>query len=761
MGPLTSVDDVKMQQIKALQAAANLNLKRTKFHLELVSPSSGSQNVRSELSEVVFAFSNVSIAEGAPTPENPILMNYIVEQARFFAEQSENAGQKTNFTDGNANPSTNFTKATFAYKKNMWLKLDEVKDGGKLGLVTQHSLKLENLWFSMEKELFKIHIAFNLTKGLKYDHTYKLELSDAAFQGLNRPDLRLSDWRFSTETKPDDPGANTNVEVSRVQVYGIGVFMLDVGGVDLRKGLFNADLQLFLLKYYLDFDNVETARREAMYANRTCKDAQHGERFQYLHDESSDSLLSKFNFINTATKTVPELVFAHEGLEAFDHYRVRSSWTFSPKVANYPFQDQDMVIQLEIAGQSVTREPTAVLCVLETFSGFAQNLSSLSLVEADTRIGHATYTSSFTVSEQRRWPPLSGNFKPPYRFPHDANVARQPMRGSSRLHWIISLHRPPIIGALELAPALFVAASALVSYFLPVSELRSRLTTCTTSLLAAVVQHSSLRSRIPERAAVTNADLAMLVVYTLILLSVVSTVIVLVAIHHRRWSIFAERINTMLRTFGIMSPLLFLVFPLGGSRDVSTWFATLFSIALGTYFLHACIWGGANNSLLIRDGISSCNVWLRRLCRRSPNVDYNYAPLNVLKNMEVNMWTATEVAIWIETLILPSSTEADRKRYADAFFAERIDGPVLHRLDLSAVRSLRIPLGHSMRIHDAIADLMREQQNHASQSVTTSIDEDDIDAEDTGEDQLVEIRNLQARSRERINSSNGVEMIIR
>ncbi|GBG32399.1 Hypothetical Protein FCC1311_086242 [Hondaea fermentalgiana] len=663
ISPQDPVDDVKLEQSKALARIAGVDRHAEHFRLVKVSPRPGESNVRSELSEIVFTFRNVSLETKTTTGEGlPAIFEHLVDQA-----------QKASAAGSSGDDSDNKVSEVEHSDDGFWLRLVGAGDRAQTRVVAEHDFHLQNLWLSLDDDddgklnnkensadeddsngeadssmpYIKVHVQLNISS-LAYERTYRVVLSDNVKKGL--AGLDLSDWTFVTEPKPDNLGADTLVQIDRIAVYGVGIFVLDVGGVDLRKGVFNADLQIFLLKYHLDFEDVATARREAMHSNRTCKDVAHGERFQFIRGEAAKSLESTFNFINAAAKTVPELVFAHDAVEVFDHFRVRSSWTFSPKVANYPFQDQDMSVQLEIAGQSVTREPTAILCMLETFSGFAQNLSSLALSEADMRAGHPTYTSRFTISEERRWPPLSGNFIPPYRFPHDASIARQPMRTSSRLSWVVSLHRPYIIGALELAPALFVAASALISYFLPLSELRSRLTTCTTSLLAAVVQHSSLRSRIPERAAVTHADLAMLVVYSLILLSMLATVLVSVVVHHRRLSVFADKLNTGLRTFGLLSPLLFL--------------------------------------------------------RAASQTQHLYAPLQNVQTTAVVAWSAADVATWVEMLDLPSSTEADRKRYADAFFGERIDGAVLHRLDLGAVRSLRIPLGHSMRIHDSIVALV-------------------------------------------------------
>ncbi len=65
-----------------------------------------------------------------------------------------------------------------------------------------------------------------------------------------------------------------------------------------------------------------------------------------------------------------------------------------------------------------------------------------------------------------------------------------------------------------------------VTYALPHTEYKVRLTSNSASLLAAIVQHSNIRSSIQQQSVLTYADLTMAVVYMLILLSFSSTVMV-------------------------------------------------------------------------------------------------------------------------------------------------------------------------------------------------------------------------------------------
>jgi len=506
---------------------------------------------------------------------------------------------------------------------------------------------------------------------LAYLAVYQIQVSQTLRAALSS--LDLTSWSFTTENPPEATAATTKIQVDKISVYGVGVYMLDVGDIDFRKGQFSADLQLYLLKYYLEFDDPETARREAMNENRTCRDATHGDKFEFIKIKDPEVLRTFLNFINSVGVPEMEIVSSQSLL---DHYRLRHSFVFSPNLESYPFNLQILPIKLELAGQSVSPQPSALLCTLETFTGFAKDLSSLDRAG----LGHSIYTGSFEVDEYLNWPPLKGKFKMPFRFPHDASVSRQPTRKSSRLTWRVHVHRPRIIGVLELAPALFIALSALVSYFLP--DLKTRISTCTTALLAAVVQHSAMRSRVPERSSITNADLVMLVVYSLISLATISAVVVSFATHHRALAWHADAINFNLRIMGLLSPFLFGVFVLD-PRDIYMWLMTIVMIIVGTYMLG--------------------------------RMKYKFSNSNGNGYKSVNQ-NATDVASWVESLDLPNVSELEQKNYADAFYLHRIDGYALGMLDVAMIKSLGIPLGVAVRIHQQ-SRINQEENDNLNQEV--------------------------------------------
>ena len=216
---------------------------------------------------------------------------------------------------------------------------------------------------------------------------------------------------------------------------------------------------------------------------------------------------------------------------------------------------------------SVESRPSSLLCTLPRYSGFAPHMSSF----AKTNPSRAL-SSTFSVSEAPMSPPFAqcsnessiheddyGDVMPPqYAYPRHSRDACM-THASSRLTMTIKYTRMYAIGVLELAPPVFIALSSLVTYFLPVQDYRARLQTCTTSLLAAVVQHSTLRSQLPPQSVLTRSDVIIIVSYIIIFTGMVSASIVAFVSNHRDLSHLTIKTYRITRLLGPSSVLLFLV----------------------------------------------------------------------------------------------------------------------------------------------------------------------------------------------------------
>lgn len=149
-------------------------------------------------------------------------------------------------------------------------------------------------------------------------------------------------------------------------MFGIGIYLLDIGNVDLRTGTFKASLLFFLLEYSEMFEDVETATKEAMDDKRVCSDAEHGEKFKFLSMEnrSRAEMEDLVSFINPAG-SINTVSIVNRDSDVLDHFLVsgmyskcicsktnswKGIWSFSPATMNYPFQDQRLPISVELAG---------------------------------------------------------------------------------------------------------------------------------------------------------------------------------------------------------------------------------------------------------------------------------------------------------------------------------------------------------------------------------------------------------------------------
>jgi hypothetical protein len=77
----------------------------------------------------------------------------------------------------------------------------------------------------------------------------------------------FSSWSFTIEPDTVIPAntltTNKSTTPFYLEVWGVGIFVSDVGAIDLKRGTFYADFQLYLLKYYRKFKDQDDALLEA------------------------------------------------------------------------------------------------------------------------------------------------------------------------------------------------------------------------------------------------------------------------------------------------------------------------------------------------------------------------------------------------------------------------------------------------------------------------------------------------------------------
>ena len=517
--------------------------------------------------------------------------------------------------------------------------------------------------------IFELPSEFSLEYRTRYSfHVASVLMENERFHGLS--------FNFTTEPNPaekaiDQPNVDTVVTPKELRVYGVGMYLLDVGEIDMKKGTFSAHFQLYMLEFYRSFEDMGTARKEAMNPHsRACVETTHGEKFRFLKNVTAADMLKKLNFINPASALRINAVF-DESLELFDHFMVQGTWRFSPETSNYPFQDQQLPITLEHFGESVSPTPMVLLCSLDSFSGFARNLSSFAT--SGREFDEPLLSAKIMISEKAFWPPLdyeeavaNAEFHYPVRF-----FDQRPTRISSRFSMVVTYRQSILMGALEIATSMFVALSPLLTYLLPVEEFRAKLSACTAALLAAVVQHSSLRNRIPQRSSVTNTDFAMLVVYIIISLAFSSAVLSSMLLGNRKLKRFAQRTNRVLRVFGLYTPIFFIIF-LPGLRPnrFSSWLVALCVQALLVIL-----------TLLCSRHIARCTESMVDTMHRNFQ-SVQYERISQSKTPErLNEMSSADLLLWLENIGSVNGIPQDSLlSYADILRAEEIDGESVQQL---------------------------------------------------------------------------------
>ena len=331
------------------------------------------------------------------------------------------------------------------------------------------------------------------------------------------------------------PSANFTDASKLVPVYGLGVFVVDVSPGDLSTSQFYADVNVYVLKYYRDFDDVESAIFETTTegAGRMCNLGAKTKKWFFLQNVTATSVgeqrlvqginLGKFPRITPVIRgedgrrMVDGKSDGGERVGELDHIRIQSEWYFAPSLIDFPFSSQSLPLNFELPGDTTSRSPSNVICWLNEYSGFSPQLSSF-------KTTRKSLDANFVVEETPHWPPfVSGKNSFPAVWPPPEGAQGTLMRTTSRLTMLINQVQHPAYSYMIIAPSIFIGLSVLITDFaLPPTSFSTRLQCLTTALLSAVLQHSALRGRIPPQTGLTRADVIMGVIYLYITLSILS-----------------------------------------------------------------------------------------------------------------------------------------------------------------------------------------------------------------------------------------------
>jgi len=280
----------------------------------------------------------------------------------------------------------------------------------------------------------------------------------------------------------------------------------------------------------------------------------------------------------------------------------------------------------------------------------------------------------------------------------------------------ITYSKPKSLASLLLLPSGLITCGALVSY--SIRDQASRLSLLSTSLLALVIQHSSIRSDLPPQSVMTLADAFVFGGYVIIVVAVVGAVAVMaaeanLAAPQARW------VRRGVSACGLSSTLfLFMTTEaFGDPKEVGAWVVALL------------VWAAVSTAT-----IAARVAWLRRK-HRDPDRAASCCPraeAAVRQLLELNpddpasrgrryqsqlllgpeAWTASDVKRWLATL--PPSEAGGVPSEALRFYARRlgdecVDGPALPSLTVERLCAMKVPFGHACRVVGAVERLLDDR----------------------------------------------------
>ena len=155
-----------------------------------------------------------------------------------------------------------------------------------------------------------------------------------------------------SEPEVDDEAttANTTTTVDQVEVYGLGIFVSDVASIDLQSSTWYGDVDVYVLKYYRPFLELESALKEATRPTdrgRAC-DVDATDKWLFFKNED----LPELQFVNIGKSPSKNPIVQDD---RFDHLRVQSEFYFSPSIAEYPFPNPNFAHYAGVAPGALGR----------------------------------------------------------------------------------------------------------------------------------------------------------------------------------------------------------------------------------------------------------------------------------------------------------------------------------------------------------------------------------------------------------------------
>ncbi|GMH79133.1 hypothetical protein TL16_g08042 [Triparma laevis f. inornata] len=506
-------------------------------------------------------------------------------------------------------------------------------------------------------------------------------------------------YKTSLPAKPDNPNpsGNTTDTPEEIPIYGIGVYVTDLSSLSLKDSTFYADLRVYVLKYYKTYtaETKDDVLRNALDpSNPSSCQFKDGEKWLFLNNvtiSDTSTLLTGVNLVGFPQITPvlqpptcdnnPHLCTptSHDPTGTLDHIRLQSNFAFQPQLSDYPFATQTLPILLEFPF-STTSKTDYSFCSLDRYTGFSPYLSSQTQTSTSP-------SSSFTMTAD-----ITAGRYPPFSPSHTALTHSTP-----RYNLEISFPTPLTFSALTLLPSFIILLTCLLIYvLLPLQNYFQKTQALATSLLAAVLQQSSI-SQATRGTVVSLADWFSLVVYAGVTTCLIGSGIDGWMLRHHefpsnssRYSQIYEQaklLHTYYRIIPLMTPFLFLGLTFSSKKHGFIVMSVLLPMNNSNFRIETPGLLGMFGSRSKFSRRKSAEPLLRR--HMSSYVD----------TTQWKSWTNEEVLTWL------SGIDGLKQGVSETFQKEEIDGSCLRPLTASDLKAFGLSFKESQTVMTAINNL--------------------------------------------------------
>ena len=330
-------------------------------------------------------------------------------------------------------------------------------------------------------------------------------------------------------------------ETGKVRLVGVAMYINNLGNVDMKRGSFYVDFNLYLHQsktVYATMEGVEAVLAEEERLNGmgacttalcSCPDLGTNKWENYIPHNETENFNTIVNLVNVDRIRTVTPVYKLDAEEPLvDYYRVQGTHYFMPELKKWPMDSQSLRIILEDLQESTSDTRTIRFCHMIHFAGLSPNARYFPGMELS--IGDSPWAVETTST---CWPYLKypANYVEGYcsngYAPADETLKYSNIQGgdlsckclggtkaSSRYTLSITFERPAIPSFMKsFLPAIFIILVNQGVWFLHPKVFETRLGVCGSSLISGVMYHVSITSNTPETSVLTLADRFMVVVY--------------------------------------------------------------------------------------------------------------------------------------------------------------------------------------------------------------------------------------------------------